>query len=1502
MFPHTGLLQTTASNGSASNTAGSCLSTNSDGRFPSSKKGVPWTGNCDMKPDLLWMPVQLVPDHRRCRLLATDWQAAGGCAAQPNITQFSKDFGQVSEVTRTQNQEATQFFCSRPRGTPALENLVASSPTELRYWRELLVGSATTDAMVDVLTSIQYGAEPKAVLRTAWQKKYWNNVVRAYKMYNIRAETFGLQSPDLWADLACAAPVIDSTVVADRQTRITLVRNTTGLQGEQSLNNNNAYQAQVEEYNSNTWLNSRSSFLDRFSTSASAVFADKVDTDPSGVGVDTGSSAVDDGDKGDQLSVFRPFRYPFGHNPNDGALALYNEDHETACCERRFAHADKKDSPALDRTMAFHVRTPKSVFRLGGWGSLASFIMPPALPENLICNPRATCKAQCSGVVQGEGKCLTMTVGDLKVNGGLGCADHMTSADINPGPIAVDRCHRINAISTEGGNVCRVKFEPYKASLNLALSMSSDMYEECKGGFDDMAGMETWRAVSCFKYCHAYCKPNTEIGACSPGMSADECKESMMGGPPGETYLRCNVNNADASPGWWCDSFASKFCEDRADAKTSKACACFNLPDDTLNVSDIARCGSSSCANPLAYKLLRTKTSACPSCSIVMAQNNCFQVRDNVFGDGVGDVEITNNAKSTMEMNLDGNAGCGHQEAEENFVEAREALFHDLRPFKWRGMSDRSATDSSNKGHGQQPKTRCVIIPPISGSGGCRKVPADNFGAFFEETFSDEVSTDAAGAGAGASSSSSSSSKSWSDCDNRAAFYDSTCKSPLITTESTCFIIPRPGATCTPLGSDFNDKVAYGGFVHTPAGVASVHTEGQCASETVRLQGQCGGGAVDDKWSYEWTSGGKWGAVAVPSDYERKSCKIIPPHGDTGSCEEQLLRIRDAGGSFFDEWADTFTDGAAAAGDTTTCKAKASKWQEKCAVALKSDGSTCFVIPPYGIVECSNNAIYDSHYGPMVKAGGFIEPSAKTEVECAVTATRMGAVCDGSSGKKWTSAWSPPGVWMGIHQPFKASAIVRQASPSTHMFYTKHASEKGRFGVASQRPEAWSELCVENVLPNDIGALEITHAGCKISMMGAEKGCADALNIPAIFDDFATSGVSSYSQLDCDKRAQKHATVCGSTDGTVKGRYRKATAGTCVITPNSTSTCTSMPHLPRSMFDAWYYTDDDVMLGDSDCTKFRDKLRSECGDAWQLTTSDWQTSADAAVLSNGSCTKRGTYHEVDIGDVWDRFRGLLMPLFDPIVSRDMEFFSPEEANNKFARLCAAICENSALGCVGFRWTPHSQHCAFFGSPLQLLPTSSAPTGTGTTAATAADDIRSRPSAAAAAAAAAAATTPAQGSQWLNATTAATVVAMVLVVAGGVAWFSGNGEDGDNETSSDESTGVLPAPGVPPAPAAPTQPSQLLPPPSDVVTVPDTPGVGVPPAPTPPPPDNELLLGPSQPSPLSAVVAAPNPPGESEAPIARTQEQEPLLSSEDGVRGAAGVLSGILTALFRAATQ
>jgi hypothetical protein len=967
-FPTFGHLQTATSSSAGSNrTDGWCMSANSDGKRD--KSGLPFmvhypnTQNAKDNEES-WELIQPTPAHRSCRLLTTSWMSAGGCVALPTMTHFSKDFGQGalpwSFMKGNENREQSQYFCSRPRGTPAVENLLASSPTELRYWRELLVGSdtGTGSAMVDVLESIQYGAATKDVLQTAWQKKYWDNVKRAYKMYNNRTAVFARESPDLWSHLSCAPSAIDSAVATATDRRLSLVRNSTAGLLKAGTATPNDLQAQVEEYHSNTWLNTRSSFLDKFST-PTAVFA-------AGFG-----SGPEDSTAVDPLSVFLPFRYPFGQAGDDAGVAAYNKDQQKACCEGRYASTD--DTP-LDRTMAFHVRTPKSVFRLGGWGSLASFIMPPALANNVICNPRSTCKQECAEVVEGNDACTSMTFGDATLTGGSGCADFVVTEPMKPHRVDVEKCHRFNAVAKAGGSICRASFRPFEAGQGAAKNLSDKMYDECSDGLDRMDRMEPWKAVSCFKYCQSYCKSNTDRAACEPGMTVAKCSESMLGGKPGLSYLRCDPNNRQ-SPGYWCDEFATKFCTEHKGAKQSLACACFQSRDVTTGgTANIPKCGNAACGSKIAYQTLHTKVTPCNSCNIIVAQNNCVRISDNTF-EGGGSLSLGSLGGQTQNVDLKGAIGCGgHAGNEDNFVEAREAIFHELRPFRW-----------------NEPETEAYV--------------------------------------------------------------------------------------------------------------------------------------------------------------------------------------------------------------------KA-----------------------------------------MVDAG----------------------VQDGTG----------------------------------NMYYEASASAKGTYNVTKLQPTGWTGLCVDHIapFPNQTLSLGTTHMGCKISMSGAEKGCG--VPTPAVFDDFATNGVQAFSSADCTKRANHHGRLCSAADGVVKGSYRSAGGGTCVITPPiGAPVCVKTPHLPRTMFDAWYYTDDTKILGRQDCDAYRNKLRVDCGNGWKTTESDWQPSEET--LANASC-RRGMIHEIDAGDTWDRSNSVLRSIFDPKVSDDLEFRTPSEPNNKFARLCAALCENSEQ-CVGFEWDKRILHCAFFSHGSDVKP-------------------------------------------------------------------------------------------------------------------------------------------------------------------------------------------------------
>jgi hypothetical protein len=1293
-------LQSTASSTNNDNTAGTCLSANSDGKVRASNDIKPWMESCSRtQKEQFWDLVTQLPEHRTCRLLSTDWKGAGGCVAEHGTVHTTKDFGQVSVDVRAANHERAQYFCSRPRGTPSLENLVASSPAEMAYWRQLLVGSDTSEAMVDVLERIQHGATPATSVKTPWQKKYWDNVRRAYHMYNTRASTFERESADLWSHLACSIPTIDGAVAASSQnSAVTLIRNKHLSPPKPAGSANNVLQAEVEEYFSNTWLNSRSSFLDRFTTSE--IFSG------------SGGDARPNVNEGDPLSVFAPFRHPFGQSSSDDGVVAYNKDQKAACCALRYAKVDKGSTP-LDRTMAFHVRTPKSVFRLGGWGSLASFIMPPALAQNVICDPRETCQSVCTETVVGADKCMSITVGDLTITGGNGCADNKETTLQVPHVLKVEKCHRFNATSKHGGRVCRSNFNSFTPTRSEAVNLSDDMYRECSGGLDDMAGMEEWKAVSCFRYCRTYCQPNTESAACVPGMSANECQASMMGGPMPNSYPRCNPNDTN-SPGYWCDDFANKFCG-REDTRSSKACACFVQRGATKSLSENPICGNASCANKDAYKRLSTKLTACPICSIVMAQNNCVVISDNSFGDGAGGLDASGiNAGNSQTLELKGDIGCGHAKKEGNFVEAREALFHDLRPFTWDRREGLTASPSPNA-RAEDVPSACIIIPPSTGIGTCTEITdaagKEWAGSFYDSMFDADPTKDGGAITSrrptAAYAASQRQMSTTAGCDERAAWWAEQCGTAKGTSNAspTCYIMPRPGETCPALGVDMDRLVRSGGFVHTPAGHKMVVSEGQCASEAERLQGECGGGVGNDDsgsvWLYEWTEAGVWGAILAL--FRPMACKIVPPRNvNCNNVDMRRMLVSTAESSSVSH----FFDRAA------PCDGLSAKWGASCnnggSPSMQEKANTCYIVPPHG-ATCA--AVPDTQR--KMKTGGFISTEVGLDVtreECSAMAQSIGVACGfPAASTGWSSEWADAGQWLALRRPFvpsaglreKAEAVMAPPAPSAApplLFYKRNEEEKGRYTVSRARPDGWSDLCVENVLPvtNNSVSLEATHAGCKISMMGAESSCPAALMVPAVFDDFATTSVRASSQLDCDKRADYHSRACGVDPGIVQGSYRQAAAGACIITPpfpTPSSACTAMPHLPRSMFDAWYYIADDSMLGKSDCTAFGKTLRDTCGADWETVTSEWENSV--RTFANAMCTKRGMIHEIDAGDGWDRSHAILTPLFDIAVAEDVEFDVLEDANNKFARLCASICENSAFGCSGFEWNYETRHCSFF---------------------------------------------------------------------------------------------------------------------------------------------------------------------------------------------------------------
>jgi hypothetical protein len=1289
-YPHAGHLQTTASSTDDDNTAGTCASANSDGSTIASSKRTPWMNSCSRtNSEQFWSLLKPMEPHRACRLLETDWMSGMRVAKMMrHTTHLSKDFGHILHGQEPRNKPTTSFLCSRPRGTPAIENMVASSPMELKYWRELLVGSDISNAMVDVLQHIQYGGSAKDVIRTAWQKKYWDNVRRAYHMYNTRTETFSRSSSDVWSHLSCTIPDVVSSAGGNMSEAVTLIKNTNIAPPSVSGGAANVLQANVEEVFSNTWLNSRSSFLDKFSTSA--VFTENAGP----------SDAVDD-----PLSVFRPFRYPFGDRPEAGVIA-YNDDQNRACCEKQYAFADKNQSP-LDRTMAFHVRTPKSVFRLGGWGSLASFIMPPATAQNVLCGPRSMCKRQCSEIVDGADNCLSITMDDVTLTGGSGCADHATSKVQKPHILAVERCHRYNSTSTNGGGVCRANYHTFTPKVEEATNFSDIMYAECGGGLDSMVDMDPWKAVSCFRYCRSYCQRNTEDGACVPGMSTEQCALSMEGGPPGMSYQRCDPENK-FTPGWWCDAFATKFCGEFEGAKTAKACACFVSRSSTTSMSDNPICGNAACANADAYKVRSAKLTGCPLCSIMMAQNNCVRISDNVFGDGGGGIDASGMGGQKQSLTISGEfSGCGKQEKEGNFAEARESIFHDLRPFQMEAIAGHESLENSTTD-----PMRCIIIPPSTGVGACTELELGNRGVFYDDHYSADIgksdgaitrrsTTDAYRYASGDSEGD----RSNADCDKRAKWWGDSCASSPSGSTAVCLLIPSPGASCVALGADVDSMVRSGVFVHRPTGRLEINEEGQCASEAVRMQSECGGDNVE--WKYEYTERGQWGATSMP--FHPSSCKIIPPRGDaligsgSPSCTDPAFLsafVRDSGGTFFDDWNRT----AIVDEVEMSCGDKARAWDRRChATGVSSTkpkaGNTCYIIPPHG-ASCALHPNIDDR----VRHGGFISTDVDTnvlETACATTATTIGKSCGYESG--WSSLWFDNDTFHGVEQPYVPPPYSRSVSGgdatdvSPIRFYTKLSIAKGKYTISTARPSGWGNLCVENVLPvtNNSVVLENTHAGCKISMMGSEKGCPPALMTPAIFDDYAFTRVKAYSEEDCDKRAEYHGTVCGADVGVVKGSFRQDGVGSCIIIPPSQrpDQCASIPHLPRGMFDSWYYTDDsEHILGAQECTKFRDKLRKECGKTWAATMSDWQS--NELHLANASCN-RGMVHELDAGNGWDRSQAILFPLFDPAVSNDIEFSTLHQANNKYARMCAAICENSAMGCIGFAWDSSQRTCAFY---------------------------------------------------------------------------------------------------------------------------------------------------------------------------------------------------------------
>lgn len=138
--------------------------------------------------------------------------AARGLVAQQNNNLYAYSTGEHWEMVKsTQNSDPT-FACFRPRGRAQPAHTMITAPSDRMFWGRMLgwnsasaeTGISYADSMIVALHSIMHGSKTAKSLRATdsvqehWKQQYWNQVKRAYNMYNAAPDT--QLRPDLAVD------------------------------------------------------------------------------------------------------------------------------------------------------------------------------------------------------------------------------------------------------------------------------------------------------------------------------------------------------------------------------------------------------------------------------------------------------------------------------------------------------------------------------------------------------------------------------------------------------------------------------------------------------------------------------------------------------------------------------------------------------------------------------------------------------------------------------------------------------------------------------------------------------------------------------------------------------------------------------------------------------------------------------------------------------------------------------------------------------------------------------------------------------------------------------------------------------------------------------------------------------------------------------------------------------------------------------------------------------
>lgn len=312
-----------------------------------------------------------------------------------------------------------------------------------------------------------------------------------------------------------------------------------------------------------------------------------------------------------QYSALLPFMRPFGAGGDDkGHTAL--EAHRRSLCSMGSLYT------ATTYDLAFHVPVPSSPYRLAGWGTSATLVMPPAYAQNIQCPDFAADQAAMRAcAVHHENdpadnfisSCLTMSpakCGPRKIN--KGTPDDWDSKGLYiKQTVLPGSCNQLSreVTAVENGEtqghhlMSCMKTLQGELSQGTAAAISKHMGDICTSTASPPGASQK---LACMDYCRLYCRP--VAGRQSSGEVV-----SMAGGLRGDgksskaTWQKCNASaiTHSLSPGGWCGVFMKQQCT----AGSTKDCTSAGTGLIGLNDLQGSCMTMCSCFAPPAIQLKR---------------------------------------------------------------------------------------------------------------------------------------------------------------------------------------------------------------------------------------------------------------------------------------------------------------------------------------------------------------------------------------------------------------------------------------------------------------------------------------------------------------------------------------------------------------------------------------------------------------------------------------------------------------------------------------------------------------------------------------------------------------------------------------------------------------------------------------------------------------------------------------------------------------------------------